>query len=92
MTENKTVKVHNKSDKPDNVVQREHVIKQKCAELEKELPSFMRGFFAYLRGNVLPRTRLAYLQDLKFFCQYLITQRARIEDRKRYPQVSRNNG
>lgn len=74
MTENKTVKVHNKSDKPDNVVQREHVIKQKCAELEKELPSFMRGFFAYLRGNVLPRTRLAYLQDLKFFCQYLITQ------------------
>ena len=26
----------------------------------------MNGFFAYLRGNVLPMTRLAYLRDILF--------------------------
>jgi site-specific recombinase XerD len=26
----------------------------------------------YLKGNVLPMTRLAYLQDIRFFCNYLI--------------------
>lgn len=31
----------------------------------------MRGFFIYLKGNVLPKTRLAYLNDIKFFCSYL---------------------
>lgn len=34
----------------------------------------MRGFFAYLRGNVLPMTRLAYLQDILFFFKYLIDE------------------
>jgi site-specific recombinase XerD len=32
----------------------------------------MSGFFIYLKGNVLPMTRLAYLQDIRFFCNYLI--------------------
>jgi len=70
----KRVLVHNKSDRPDNVIQKENDIFLQCEAIEKELPRFMRGFFAYLRSNVLPNTRLAYLHDIKFFMQYLIDE------------------
>ncbi len=74
MAGSKTIKLHNRSDKPDNVVLRQHETEQKCEEIQKALPSFMRGFFAYLKGNVLPLTRLNYLSDIRFFCQYLIDE------------------
>lgn len=70
----KEIKIHNKSDKPDNIVQKEARIFQECEEIEKQLPSFMRGFFMYLKGNVLPMTRLAYLHGIRFFCNYLINE------------------
>lgn len=70
----KTVKLHNKSDKPDNIVMKEYEIVSQCEVIEKTLPSFMRGFFVYLKGNVLPMSRLAYLHDIKFFCTYLIEE------------------
>lgn len=70
----KEIKIHNKSDKPDNIVQKEARIFQECEEIEKQLPSFMRGFFMYLKGNVLPMTKLAYLHDIRFFCNYLINE------------------
>ena len=73
-TVTKTVRLHNRSEKPDNIVLKEHETVTKCVNIEKELPTFMRGFFAYLKGNVLPKTRLAYLTDIRFFCQYLIEQ------------------
>lgn len=69
----KDLVIHNKSDKPDNVVKNESEILEQCSQLEKNLPSFMRGFFIYLKGNVLPMTRLAYLRDITFFCSYLIS-------------------
>ena len=68
------IRINNRSDKPDNVVLRQHEIEFDCEEIEKELPAFMRGYFSYLRGNVLPLTRLNYLRDVKFFCQYLIDE------------------
>lgn len=74
MAAGKTVKLANRSDKPDNIVLREHEILAKCEEIQNELPNFMRGFFAYLRGNVLPMTRLAYLSDIRFFCHYMISE------------------
>ena len=74
MAGSKTVKLHNRSDKPDNIVLRTHETEEKCEAIQKELPSFMRGFFAYLRGNVLPLSRLGYLSDIRFFCQYLIEE------------------
>ncbi|MBE6046270.1 MAG: recombinase [Clostridiales bacterium] len=74
MAEGKTVRLHNRSEKPDNIVLKEHEIVSKCEDIQKELPSFMRGFFAYLKGNVLPMTRLAYLTDIRFFCQYLVDE------------------
>jgi len=71
---NKTVKIHNKSDKPDNIVEKENEIFQECEDIEAQMPRFLRGFFIYLKGNVLPMTRLAYLHDIKFFFNYLINE------------------
>lgn len=70
----KQIRIHNKSDKPDNIIKKENDIFLQCEELEKQMPGFLRGFFAYLRGNVLPMTRLAYLHDIRFFLQYLICE------------------
>lgn len=74
MPDTKTIRVHNKSDKPDNVIKKENDIYMECESLEAKLPRFLRGYFAYLKGNVLPMTRLAYLHDVKFFMQYLIDE------------------
>lgn len=74
MAKKKILKVHNKSDKPDNVVMKEHQINAECSQMEKEMPTFLRGYFVYLKGNVLPMTRLAYLHDVKFFLNYLINE------------------
>lgn len=74
MAGQKKIKIYNKSSKPDNIVMKEHEIIRQCEEIENELPRFLRGFFAYLRGNVLPMTRHAYVHDIKFFCDYLIKE------------------
>lgn len=65
---------HNKSDKPDNIVKKENDIYMECEAIQKELPNFLRPYFAYLKGNVLPMTRLAYLHDVRFFFNYLIRE------------------
>ena len=70
----KEVRIHNKSDKPDNIVRKEHETMERSRELEMELPSFMNGFFSYLRSGVMPNTRLAYLFDIRFFCEYLVKE------------------
>lgn len=74
MASDKKIRIHNKSNKPDNIVLKEHEIVSKCEDIQRQLPKFLRGFFAYLTGNVLPMTRLAYLNDIKFFCNYLIEE------------------
>lgn len=66
------IKIHNKSDKPDNIVMSENHIIRECIELENHLPDFMKDYFLYLKNAVAIRTRLAYLQDIQFFCNYLI--------------------
>lgn len=70
----KELRVHNKSDKPDNIIIKENEILELCSGIESELPKFLRGYFAFLKGNVLPMTRLAYLRDVKFFFLYLISE------------------
>ena len=82
MDQNKTVKLHNRSDKPDNIILREHEIVSRCEEIESQLPRFMKGFFAYLKGNVLSKTRFSYLSDIKFFCKYLIDETDLTEAKK----------
>ncbi|MDR1135098.1 MAG: tyrosine-type recombinase/integrase [Clostridiales Family XIII bacterium] len=70
----KIVLIPNKSDKPDNIIIKENEIIEKCEEIEKELPAFLRGYYSYLKGNVLPMTRLAYLRDVKFFFSYFVAE------------------
>ena len=86
MAEN-NIKLHNKSDKPDNVVEREHSILDQCEKIEAELPKWMRGYFMYLKTSVLPMTRLSYLSDIRFFFNYLITDSVLCE--KGYDSISR---
>lgn len=66
------VKIHNKTDRPDNVVEKEKELFLESERMEGELPQWLRGFFIYLKGNVLPATRTAYLRDIHFFFQYLV--------------------
>jgi site-specific recombinase XerD len=70
------IKVHNKSDKPDNVVERENQIIEECERIEQELPSWLRGYFMYLKNNDLPMTRLSYLRDIRFYFRYLLAETA----------------
>ncbi|WP_416390339.1 tyrosine-type recombinase/integrase [Romboutsia sedimentorum] len=70
--DNKVLKIHNKSDKPDNIVTRNNDLIERCILIEKKLPKFMKDYFIYLKGSVAVSTRLAYLEDIKFFCSYLI--------------------
>lgn len=66
--------IHNKSDKPDNIIIKEQKVIEECEDVQDELPKFLKGFFVYLKGNVLPMSRLAYLRDIKFFMDYLINE------------------
>lgn len=87
MGEQKQIKVHNKSALPDNVVLKEQEIIRQCQSIETRLPGFLKGFFAYLRSNVLPMTRLAYLQDIQFFCKYLVEETA-LTEAERIEEIS----
>ena len=81
------IKLHNKSDKPDNVVEREHLILENCEKIEAQLPKWMRGYFMYLKTSVLPMTRLSYLGDIRFFFEYLISDSIHVE--KGYEDISK---
>jgi len=65
------LKIHNKSSKPDNVVEKENMMIDKCEEMEKDLPYFLMDYFIFLKNAVAITSRLAYLQDLIFFMNYL---------------------
>lgn len=65
-------KIHNKSDKPDNIVIKDNNLIERCISVENNLPKFMKDYFIYLKGSVAVSTRLAYLEDIKFFTNYLV--------------------
>ncbi len=66
--------IHNKSDKPDNIVINQNIIIEKCLDIERQLPGFMKDFSIYLKNGVAVSTRLAYLSDVLFFCKYLVNE------------------
>ena len=74
MADAREIRIHNKSDKPDNIVLKETLTENECDEIEAELPPFLRGFFGYLRSSLLPLSRLAYLRDIRVFFGYLINE------------------
>ncbi|MBU5306179.1 tyrosine-type recombinase/integrase [Clostridioides mangenotii] len=72
MSETKAVRINNKSDKPDNIVIRDNKLIDRCISVQNKLPNFMKDYFIYLKGSVAVTTRLAYLEDIHFFCEYLV--------------------
>jgi len=74
MTNNEDVKLHNKSDKPDNVAKRESDIIEEYERIQDELPKWLRPFYMYLNQHNLPLTRVSYLRDIRFFFEYLIKE------------------
>ncbi|MCT4596200.1 MAG: tyrosine-type recombinase/integrase [Anaeromicrobium sp.] len=85
-------KIHNKSDKPNNIVHTENSLIEKCIYLEKELPHFMDDFFIYLKNGIALSSRYAYLQDILFFCKYLVnkTSHTNAEDTRLIPNEDFN--
>jgi len=67
-------KIHNKSSKPNNIVEKENKILDQCTAIENELPYFLIDYFIYLKNAIAITSRLAYLQDLLFFCKYLVNE------------------
>ncbi len=68
------LKIHNKSDKPNNIVLKENSIIEHCINIENQLPKFTKDFSVYLKSAVVSSTRSAYLEDILFFCKYLINE------------------
>lgn len=68
----RAIKIINQTDKPDNIIKKEHEIIEKCLDIERQLPSFMKDFFLYRKTSVAPSSRLEALRDIRFFCNYLV--------------------
>ncbi len=68
------VVVHNKTDKPKNVVERTDQVEYECDKIKEELPGWLRGFYMYLNRSVLPMTKFSYLREVRFFFNYLINE------------------
>ncbi|MBK5252983.1 MAG: tyrosine-type recombinase/integrase [Peptostreptococcaceae bacterium] len=68
----KNVRIHNKTDKPNNIIEKENNVFFECEAIQKQLPKYLRSYFIYLKSNVLPMTRSAYLHDILFFFNYLV--------------------
>lgn len=66
------MKVHNKTNKPSNILIQEQNLFDKIDHLQNELPVFLKDYFLFLKTSVSPATKLAYLQNIKFFMNYLI--------------------
>jgi site-specific recombinase XerD len=74
MSKRPSITIHNKSDKPDNIVMKQNYLIEECLQIESQLPKFMRDFFTYLKNGVALTSRLAYLNDILFFCNYLVAE------------------
>ena len=74
MDKKQLVKVQTKNVKPKNVILNEYNVGVKCREYEQNLPAFLNSYFIYLKSNVLPMTRMRYLQDITFFFDYLVSE------------------
>lgn len=57
--------------KPDNIILEIENISKKCMAIEKELPDFLSPFFSYMHEFMQPKTRLAYLREIKGYLKYL---------------------
>ncbi len=56
---------------PENIIIEIENISKKCVAIEKELPRFLMPFFLYMQQSMQPKTRLAYLRELKNFFTFV---------------------
>ncbi len=68
------MKITNKTDIPDNVIIKRNKVAQQSKEIEQMLPFFLDEYTLYLKNAVAPSTRLSYLNDIKHFLEYLISE------------------
>lgn len=85
----KKKKLYNKSDIPDHIIQKQNDMLTKCQEIESVLPNFLYDYFLYLKNSVAISSRLAYLNDLLFFCNYLVDQTTQIQSKNPF-HISEN--
>ena len=57
----------------------------KVDQIQKSLPNFMRDYFSYLKTSVSITTRIAYLNDIVFYLEYLILDEPTIDAIKNVP-------
>lgn len=70
---------YGKSNKPQNLLLKEHTIIQHCKSIEEQLPHYLEDFFLYLKSSVALTTRQAYLEDVLFFFRYLVDHTKLVE-------------
>ncbi|MBS7527983.1 tyrosine-type recombinase/integrase [Fusibacter paucivorans] len=80
-------KLYNKSDVPDNILIKRNETLNQCMAIEKRLPYFLTDYFLYLKNAIAINSRLAYLSDLQFFCQYLIEHHPKFEHYEEMAQI-----
>lgn len=80
MTEN--IRIHNKIDKPKNIVLKENEAIERALEIQRLFPSFMMDYCIYLKGSIAINSRLAYLEDILFFFKYMITEDVNLTEAK----------
>lgn len=69
-----SIRLHSKSSKPDNVIKTERDIIVNCLMIEEEMPEVLQDYFIYLKSSIAIKSRQAYLGDLKFFFEYLVSK------------------
>lgn len=70
----KKIRINNRTDKPDNIVEQEYIVNRDCEMIERELPPFLDEVFSYMKSSLLPMSRREYLRDIRFFMNYLIEE------------------
>jgi site-specific recombinase XerD len=62
-------------NKPNNIINKERENNIKCKLLESNLPNFMYDYFIHLKSTIKESSRIIYLKDITFFCEFLIEQK-----------------
>lgn len=66
------MKIYSKSNKPKNILMNEQNTLDKINLIQNSLPPYLRDYFLYLKTSVSISTRLAYLNDIQTFLNYLL--------------------
>ncbi len=69
------ININNKTNKPDHIIKNEYELEIRIKEIEKTLPIYLQDYFVYLKTAVSITSRHAYLTDIRFFFNYLSSEK-----------------